>query len=167
MGVLHEEQLQLDEAFADYSQALGVDSKVLAAYLGLARIAFQDQKWQDVGRFTDQLLKLNPFAYPAAHLYNAAANFNLGNFAAAEKSTRRFQSLDKEHERPQVYLLLGDILASEHKCLGAAEQKRIFLTIVPNAYDASNIKEQIRILEDLGKGHGDDHMRRNHKPEAY
>ena len=59
------------------------------------------------------------------------------------------------------------MLASEHKYLGAAEQKRIFLTIVPNAYDASDIKEQIRILEDLGKGHGDDHMRRNHKPEAY
>ena len=86
MGVLHEEHLQLDEAFADYSQALEVDSQVLAAYRRLARIAFREQKWQDVGRFTDQLLKLNPFAYPAAHLYNAAANFNLGNFAAAEKS---------------------------------------------------------------------------------
>ena len=60
-----------------------------------------------------------------------------------------------------MYLLLGDILAIEHKYLGAAEQKRLFLTIVSNAYVRTIFKEQIRILGDLAKGHGDEHMPQN------
>jgi hypothetical protein len=59
--------------------------------------------------------------------------------------------LDTEHERPQVYLLLGDILARERHFAGAAEQKKFFLTIVPDADDTDEIKEQIKILEDLSK----------------
>jgi tetratricopeptide (TPR) repeat protein len=152
IGTLHEEQLQLDEAFAAYSQALRADSEILPAYLGLARIAFRENEWQEVIKFTDQLVNINPVAFPAAYLYNAAAHFNLGTLAAAETSARRFQSLDTEHERPQVYLLLGDILAREHDYLGAAEQKSSFLTIDPNADDANDIKEQIRIFEHYARG---------------
>ena len=94
----------------------------------------------------------NPIALPAAYLYDAAANFNLGNFTAAEKSARKFQCFDTEHERPQVYLLLGDILTREHDYAGAAEQKKRFLTIVPDAYDAEEINEQIKTLKDLSGG---------------
>jgi len=35
---------------------------------------------------------------------------------------------------------------------GAAEQKKTFLTIVPNAYDAEEIKEQVKALEELRQG---------------
>jgi hypothetical protein len=50
-----------------------------------------------------------------------------------------------------VYLLLGDILAAERDYAGAAEQKKIFLMIVPNAHSTQAIKEQIKILEDLSR----------------
>jgi tetratricopeptide (TPR) repeat protein len=97
------------------------------------------------------VVRANSLAFPVAYLNNAAANFNLGNFTAAEKNARKFQSLDMEHERPQVYLLLGDILSREQDYVGAAEQKRQFLRIAPDAYDAEEIKEQIKVLEDLGR----------------
>ncbi len=126
MGTLHEEQLQLDQAFAAYSRALMSDSQILPAYLGLARIAFREQRWQEVTQFTDQVAKINPGAFPAAYLYNAAAHFSLGNLAAAEKSARKFQSLDAEHERPQVYLLLGDVLAREHDYAGQPSRRVLF-----------------------------------------
>jgi len=73
----------------------------------------------------------------------------MASLTAAEISARRFQAVDTAHERPQVYLLLGDILASEGDYAGAAEQKKTFLTIVPNAYDAREIKEQVSVLESL------------------
>jgi len=149
MGALYEEQLQLDRAFAEYSEALRVDSKMLPAYLGLARIAFREQRWQEVAGRTNQLVTINPIAFPAAHLYNAVANFNIGDFAAAEKSARRYESLDPQHERPQVYLLLGDILAREQDFVGAVQQKRIFLMIVPAAPNAKEIRKEIRGLERL------------------
>jgi tetratricopeptide (TPR) repeat protein len=149
MGILHDEQLELEEAFAAYSQALRADPEMLPAYLGLARIAFREKRWQDVVRSRDQLVARNPVAFPAAYLYNAAANFNRGELAAAEKSARRFLSEDTEHERPQAYLLLGDILACEHDYVGAAEQETVVLILDPNAYDANDIKERIGVLGDL------------------
>jgi tetratricopeptide (TPR) repeat protein len=92
---------------------------------------------------------MDSLGFPVAYLYNAAANFNLNNLTAAEKSARKFQALDTEHERPQVYLLLGDILGQEGDYAGAADQKRTFLTIVPDAYDAEEIKGQVKVLEEL------------------
>jgi hypothetical protein len=77
-----------------------------------------------------------------------AANFNQSNFAAAEMSARRFQALDPEYERPQVYLL-GDILAAEGDYEGAVEQEKAFLRIVPDDYDARRIKEQVDVWEGL------------------
>jgi tetratricopeptide (TPR) repeat protein len=155
MGTLHEEKLQLETASADYSHALLADSRMLAAYLGLARIAFRNKRWQEVVGLTDQLVKVNPAAFPVAHLYNAAANFNLGNLTSAESSARKFQFFDTEHKRRQAYLLLADILAAERDYAGAAHEEKIFLTVapnpceVPNGCDANSIKEEIKILEGL------------------
>jgi tetratricopeptide (TPR) repeat protein len=136
MGALHEEQLQLDDAFADYSQAVAIDSQLLPACLGLARIAFREQRSQQVVKFTDKVTKVNPVAFTFAYLYSAAAQFHLGNLSAAEQNARKFQSFDTDHEHPQGYLLLGDILTNEHDYAGAAEQKLRFLELDPNAYDA-------------------------------
>lgn len=136
----------------DYSRALLIDSHLLPAYLGLARIAFRGKRWQEVIQFTDRLVSVDSLGFPVAYLYNAAANFNLENLTAAEKSARKFQALDTQHERPQVYLLLGDILAHEGDYVGAAEQKKSFLRIVPDTYDAEEIREQIRVLKELSRG---------------
>jgi len=155
LGTLHEAQRQLDKALWDYSQALVADSHLLAAYVGLARIAVQEQRWPEVIQLTDQIVKVSFGTFPVAYFYKAAANFNLRNVVAAEKDAREFESLDTKHERPQEYLLLGDILAREHDYAGAAEQKRTFLTLVPEADDAQEIKKQIEVLEDLNR-HSDD-----------
>ena len=152
MGTLHEEKLELDKAFSDYSRALSADSRLLPAYLGFARIAFLEKRWQEVIEFTDQSAKIDPIAVPAGYFYNAAAHLNVRNLISAEKSAHKFESLDPEHERPQVYLLLGDILALKRDFARAAEQKKTFLRIVPDAYDADEIKEQIKILEHLSSG---------------
>jgi tetratricopeptide (TPR) repeat protein len=151
MGTLREKKLQVDEALMDYSRALLMDSHLLPAYIGLARIAFRGKRWQEVIQLTDQLVRVDSLGLPAAYLYNAAANFNLENLPAAEQSARTFQALDTEHERPQVYLLLGDILAHKGDYAGAAEQKRTFLTVVPNADSAEEIKGQVKVLEYLSR----------------
>jgi len=149
MGILREQELQLDEASTAYSRAVAIDSHLVPAYLGLARIAFRRHRWPEVIRFTDKVVSQNPLGSPVAYLYSAAANFNQSNLAAAEISARRFQALDPGHERPQVYLLLGDILAAEGDYADAVEQERAFLRIVPNDYDARRIKQQVNVWEGL------------------
>jgi len=149
MGTLREKQVQLDEAFTSYSRALAIDSHLVPAYLGLARIAFRGHRWQEVVRLTEKVMSLNPLGSPVAYLYNAAANFNQADLHAAESSARRFQALDREHERPQVYLLLADILAAEGDYAGAVEQEKLYLRIVPSDYAVRGIKEQINVWEGL------------------
>src|SRR5260370_35580858 len=83
MGTLREKKLQVDEAFMDYSRALQIDSHLLPAHLGLARIAFRGKRWQEAIQFTDRWVMADSLGFPVAYFYNAAANFNLEHITAA------------------------------------------------------------------------------------
>jgi tetratricopeptide (TPR) repeat protein len=153
MGIVHEEELQLETASADYSRALTADSRMLPAYLGLARIAYRNKRWQDVAKLTETVERIDAIAFPVAYLYNAVANLQMEALRKAERSARIFQSLDTGHERPQVYFLLADILMREGDYAAAAAEEKAFLAIVPNpssvpnGRDAESIREEIKTLE--------------------
>lgn len=149
LGAIHEQQNQLEQALADYAKALSADSRYVNPYFGLAIIASREKKWQDVLHYTNEVARLNPFAFPEAYFYSAAANYNLGNFDAAEKSARKFQSVDTEHRRPEVDLLLGKILIIKHDYAGAAEREKHYLAIAPNASNADAIRADVKRLESL------------------
>ena len=156
-GTVHEERLQFEAASADYSRALSADPKMLPAYLGLARIAYRDHKWEDVRDLTRKVMQMARGAFPVAYLYNAVALLQMSDLSNAEKSAREFLSFDSRHERPQAYLLLADILTAEGDYASAAEQEKIFLSIVPdpsnvpNSSDAEFIRQQIKSLEARSK----------------
>ena len=155
MGTVHEEKLQFDIAAAEYFRSVSADSRMLPAYLGLARIAFRNKQWDYVSDLTDKVVGMNPDAVPVAYLYNAAANLQLGSLDQAERSARRFQSLDTGHSRPQVCLLLADILIAERDYAGAANEEKMFLSTVPNpggvpnGSNAEAIREEIKRFERL------------------
>ena len=95
LGRVHEKQSRVDEANADYVRALSADSKMTQPYYCLAEIAFANKRWEDVIRITDKLINTNSSGAFVEYFYNAAANFNMGNLAIAEKNARVFQSIDK------------------------------------------------------------------------
>ncbi|HEV2988718.1 MAG TPA: tetratricopeptide repeat protein [Candidatus Angelobacter sp.] len=149
LGEVHEHQNLLDQAQKDYTEAISADPVFVNPYFGLASIAVHQKKWQDTVKFTAQLEKLNPFAYPIAYLYSAAANFYLGNLDAAEEKARKFESLDTDHRRPDVALLLSNILEGKHDYAGAAQQMRDYLTRIPNAPNATALQAEVSRLENL------------------
>src|SRR5689334_16014496 len=89
LGDLHREHSDFDTARTDYAQAIAADPQFVNPSYGLAMIAAQEKKWDDVARLTDQVIKLNSVAYPVAYFLNAAANYNLQKFAPAEESARK------------------------------------------------------------------------------
>ena len=149
LGMVHERQQQPDQAILDYNHSLSADSRYVNPYFGLASVALREKRWKDVVRFTDEVARLNPFAFPESYLYSAAANYNLGNLEPAERNTRKFQLLDTEHRHPEAALLLSEILASRHDYAGAAEQKKNYLSIAPNAANADAVKAEVKRLEAL------------------
>lgn len=149
LGMVHQEFKQIDEASKDYNQSIAADPQYAKPYFGLAVIAANQQNWKDTVRFSDQLDRLAPAAYPEAYFFNGVANYNLNNMDDAEKNLRKFLKLDVRHVRPVAVLYLGDILARKQDFAGAAEQARAYLALAPNASNANDVREKLKQMEQL------------------
>jgi tetratricopeptide (TPR) repeat protein len=117
---------------------------------GLAVIAIQQKRWLDAVQFSNQVIKLNAFAFPSAYFYNAVANYYLERLDAAEESGRKFKSIDTDHRHPDVALLLGDIRLRKSDYAGALTEMRDYLAAAPNAPNAPEIRAKVKHFEELG-----------------
>ena len=149
LGMIHQSSKQLDQATNDYTQSIASDPQYAKPYFGLAVIAANQQNWKDTVRYTQQVNRLAPLAYPEAYFFGGVASFNLGNMDDSERNIRKFLSLDTEHRRPMAVLYLGDILARKQDFAGAVEQAKAYLTIAPNAPNSPSIREKLKQLEQL------------------
>jgi Tfp pilus assembly protein PilF len=149
LAEIHRLQNQFEPAKAEYAKALAADPKFVSPYFGLAAIAVIEKRWMDAAQLTDQLIQLNSVVYPMAYFFNAAANLNLGKLDAAELSARKFQQVDKAHTRPDIALLLANILTGKHQYAEAAQLYRDYLTVRPNAPNAEALKKEAQRLDGL------------------
>jgi len=149
LGEVHRLQNQFDLAKEEYGKALAADPKFVSPYFGLAAMAVVENKWTDAAQLTDELIHLNSLAYPMAYFFNAAANLNLGKLDAAELSARTFQQVDRAHTRPDIALLLANILTGKHQYAEAAQLYRDYLTLKPDAPNADALKKETQRLESL------------------
>jgi len=149
LGEIHRLQNQFEPARAEYAKALAADPKFVSPYFGLAAMAVVENKWTEAAQLTDQLIQLNSTAYPLAYFFNAAANLNLGKLDAAELSARKFQQVDRAHTRPDIALLLANILTGEHQYAEAAQLYRDYLALKPDAPNAQALKNEAQRLEGL------------------
>jgi tetratricopeptide (TPR) repeat protein len=149
LGDVQQREQNLQAAHDSYKKALQADPQYVNPIFGLALLAITGKNWKDAAQFTAQVNSLNPYAFPAAGFYNAAANYNIGNFQAAEDSARKFKTADKEHSHPEVLLLLSNIQAQKNDFAGAAQQIRDYLALVPNAANAGELESKAKEYEGL------------------
>ena len=149
LGMVHQKFKQYDNAQKDYNQSIAADSQYAKPYFGLAVIAASQQNWKDTLRYSDQLNRLAPSAYPEAYFFSGVASYNLNNLDDAERSIRKYLTLDSNHRRPIATLYLGDILARKQDFAGAAEQARAYLAMAPNASNADSVREKLKQMEQL------------------
>ncbi len=148
LGDIHQLQKQFGPAIKEYTQALAADPRFVNPSFGLALIAMQEKRWEDVVMFTDQVAKMNSLAFPSAYFYNAVANYNLGRIEPAEQSARKFKSLDIEHRHPDVCLLLGQIFLRKNDSASAALEMREYLTLAPTAANAEEVRQWLKSYDD-------------------
>jgi tetratricopeptide (TPR) repeat protein len=149
LGEVNRIQRQPDRAIQAYSEAIACEPQFVSPYFGLTIIALDRKNWLEVQRLTDQLIRLNEFAYPLAYYYNSAANYNLGQIEAAERSALKFQSMDADHRTPEVARLLAKILEAKQDYAGAAQELRNYLALVPGSPHAAEIKADAYRLDTL------------------
>jgi tetratricopeptide (TPR) repeat protein len=147
LGDLEQSQKHWDEAKQAYTQSASADPQYVNPVFGLATIAANEKNWADVAKFSAQAASLNAYAFPIVFWYNAVANYNLNQFEPAEASARKFKSIDKAHQHPEVNLLLGNLVLRHQDYAGAAQFIREYLGLVPNAPHAEELQAQAKMLE--------------------
>ncbi|HWC15427.1 MAG TPA: tetratricopeptide repeat protein [Terriglobales bacterium] len=149
LGMVHQDFQQNDQAESDYQHAIAADSQYAKPYFGLAVMAANQKNWKETVRLSEQVNRLAPMAYPEAYFFSGVGSYNLGNMDDAEKSFRKFISLDRDHRRPAAALYLGDILARKQDFAGAAEQAKAYLAAEPNAPNSESIRAKVKELEQM------------------
>jgi tetratricopeptide (TPR) repeat protein len=132
-----------------FHRSIAADSKFVSPYRELAQLAGHDKQWQELADTTDQLLKLDGVSFPEAWFYNCVAKFHLENVDGAESSARQGIRIDTEHRVPKLEYVLGTILARKGDHQGAAEHLQKYLSLSPNAPDATEVKKKLEEVERL------------------
>jgi Flp pilus assembly protein TadD len=126
LGLVYEKRQRIPDARDAYAKAIAADSKYVNPYERLYMLSFDEKKWEDVAKVTNQVMHLNPYDFPGSLYYNAVANSQLMRLDIAEKSAREAVQLSAT-QNPKVFYILGVILAKKQDFKGAAENLRTYL----------------------------------------
>jgi len=141
LGQVQQRQGRAEDARKAYEAAIAADKKFVSPYDQLARLYAQEGKWEEAANFSKQAIALNPVEFPSAFWYNAIASYNLKRPDDAEKSVKDLLKLDTRHNYPDAENMMAQILLDRGNYPEAATHLRSFLTLVPNAKNADNLKQ--------------------------
>jgi tetratricopeptide (TPR) repeat protein len=147
LGRMQQAGGDMEMARGSFRMAVQSDPKYATPYLELAAIALTEKKWQEAEDLSSQAIKLDPFDFPQAFLYNAAAHYNERETDDAEKSVKEAERLDSRHQWPQIAHLYGLILVQKHDYAGAVPHLQAYLRMAPDASDAASVKTQLQQLD--------------------
>jgi len=148
LGEVQQNEHKLDDARESYLRASTADPKYAPPYVRLAQLAAVNKQWAQVIEYSDKVIELNPTAYPVVYYYSAAASFNSGKLADAEKAALRAAELDTQHKEPRIELLLGRIYAAKGNYAVAAQHLRVFVGLVPEGEQSERAKTDLAKMEE-------------------
>jgi tetratricopeptide (TPR) repeat protein len=111
LGSMQYAQQNFSAARESFQRAVEIDPQYVRPYLGLVQLAVDSHNWPEAVRISNKALSLDSVSYPAVWLLNAAAQYNLRNYDAAENSVRNGARVDTEH-RINEFQALGMRIAS-------------------------------------------------------
>ena len=118
LGRMQYVQQNFSSAHESFQRAVEIDPQYVKPYLGLVQLAMDAHNWPEAVRTSDKALALDSATYPAVWLMNAAAQYNLHNYDAAETSVRNGKRADSEHRIKAFHELWMQIVSSRNS--GAA-----------------------------------------------
>jgi len=147
LGQLLEKEQRMVEARSACSQASAAEPGYAPAQLCLADIAAREHSWREVLAFSGRVLEKDPSSNFVAYEYNAAANLNLHDLAAAEKSGLRAAEIDRDHREPRIYFVLAQIYEAKRDPANLAVQLREYLKYTDSPTDAAMVQQYLSDLE--------------------
>jgi tetratricopeptide (TPR) repeat protein len=147
LGQVLEAEQKMDDARNACSQSITANPSYVPAYLCLADISARSKNWDEVLKQSAHALELDPVTDAVAYSYNAAANFNLNNLTAAEKSALKAVEIDKSNNDPRVHFLLAQIYGAKGDGASEAAQLREYLKFATDPADVAMVKGYLAELD--------------------
>lgn len=152
LGQVLKEQKKSDDARSACSQALRVDPDYLPADLCLADLYAVEHGWEEMLRFANAAVALDPVDDPHAYFYAAGAYLALHRVAEAERSALKAAEIDKSKREPRTHFLLAQIYEIERKPDAEAAQLQEYLKSATDPQEVAMVK---KYLADLTGDRGD------------
>ena len=151
LGRVHEQRDHSEEARKAYQQAVAAEPKFLQPYERLSWLALRDSQWEELNRWTDQLLRLDPLNSAESYYLSSVANLQLQHYDVAEKNAREAIKLDPARKNMRTHYVLGLVLAQEQQFAASADSLREFLNASPDAKDADFVRKQLSEVEEAAR----------------
>lgn len=143
LGQVLKAQQKLEDARDACAQALKVDPNYLPADLCVADLYASAQKWQEMLRFANAAVVLDPANDPHAYFYTAGAYFGMHRLAEAERSALKAVEVDKAGREPRAHFLLAQIYEIERKPDAEAAQLQEYLKSATDPQDVAMVKKYL------------------------
>jgi len=143
LGRVRMRRQETDAARDAFLKAIDADSKLVEPYIELGDMAAHRMQWTDAARYLDRALALDPVDYPRLWLAAGLADYRVNNFDRAERNAREALKISAPIEDPAASRLLGYVLLQKQDYAGADEAFRVYLRLVPNADDRSDIEARL------------------------
>jgi Tfp pilus assembly protein PilF len=149
LGKLQSQRGALADARTSYQQAVTADAKFVQPYVELAYLSAMQQQWQEVAQYAEQAIRLDPVDNYLPYYLDAVANIRLKRIDDAQRSANKAEQIDREHHEPRIALVQANLCAMKRDYVSAASHLRDYLTVAPNAPDATQVKSELARLEQL------------------
>ncbi len=145
LGIVYQVQGMFNEAKDAFKHAVEADPKLLAAYVGLARMSIKTKDWQEALTATDGLLKVDTKkTYPEIYIHQAVAHYGLKDYDAALASVQESMKADPSRKRAEY--VMGRILEAKGDTAGARQHIEKYLASDPAALDAEQIRARLDLM---------------------
>jgi tetratricopeptide (TPR) repeat protein len=152
LGQVLKAEQKAEDARNACAQALRADPNYIAADLCLADLSAIEHQWDDMLRYADTAVALDPTNDPHAYFYTAGAYFGLHRLHEAENSALKAIEIDKANREPRAHFLLAQIYEIERKPDAEAEQLKEYLKSATDPQEVAMVKKYLaQLTENRGK----------------
>ncbi|HEU0180024.1 MAG TPA: tetratricopeptide repeat protein [Blastocatellia bacterium] len=130
---------KLTEAAADFERALRLNDKYSPALRGLGYCQIQQKQFEVAASNLERAFVIEP-KVPLTLLLLGYANLSLGRYEPAKQCLQEALKLGPE-SAARAYVYLADVFAHEQKFKEAADSIRRYLTLKPDAADATDLRK--------------------------
>jgi tetratricopeptide (TPR) repeat protein len=138
---------KFDEAENACAQGATINPNSWQAAICLSEIAGREQKWVESLAQGERAVALQPESKNYAYFFDAVALLHLNQLALAEQRAVEAARLDRDHQQPNLQLLLAEIYGAKGDETAEANQLREFLKYAKNSPEIDHAKKELARLE--------------------